>query len=36
MDFEALFASRLDGLHKEGRYRVFAELERMDKEEGIE
>ena len=28
MDFEALFASRLDGLHKEGRYRVFAELER--------
>src|SRR3954466_1779804 len=28
MDFEALFASRLDGLHKEGRYRVFAELDR--------
>ncbi|MGF7162921.1 5-aminolevulinate synthase [Rhodoligotrophos appendicifer] len=28
MDFEAFFSSRLDGLHKEGRYRVFAELER--------
>ncbi|MDW6024648.1 5-aminolevulinate synthase [Mesorhizobium sp. BAC0120] len=28
MDFEALFAEKLDGLHKEGRYRVFAELER--------
>src|SRR5262245_29646707 len=28
MDFEALFAGKLDGLHKEGRYRVFAELER--------
>jgi len=28
MDFEALFGGKLDGLHKEGRYRVFAELER--------
>ena len=28
MDFEALFAEKLDGLHQEGRYRVFAELER--------
>jgi 5-aminolevulinate synthase len=28
MDFEAFFAEKLDGLHKEGRYRVFAELER--------
>ncbi|UDL90681.1 5-aminolevulinate synthase [Mesorhizobium sp. PAMC28654] len=28
MDFEALLAARLDGLHKEGRYRVFAEIER--------
>jgi 5-aminolevulinate synthase len=28
MDFEALFAEKLDGLHEEGRYRVFAELER--------
>ena len=28
MDFEALFAAKLDGLHAEGRYRVFAELER--------
>jgi 5-aminolevulinate synthase len=24
MDFEAFFAEKLDGLHKEGRYRVFA------------
>ena len=28
MDFEAFFTEKLDGLHKEGRYRVFAELER--------
>ena len=28
MDFEAFFATKLDGLHKEGRYRIFAELER--------
>ena len=28
MDFEAFFKSELDGLHEEGRYRVFAELER--------
>ena len=28
MNFEAFFAEKLDGLHKEGRYRVFAELER--------
>jgi 5-aminolevulinate synthase len=28
MDFEALLAARLDGLQKEGRYRVFAEIER--------
>ncbi len=28
MDFEAFFATKLDGLHEEGRYRVFAELER--------
>ncbi|TPW27808.1 5-aminolevulinate synthase [Martelella alba] len=28
MDFEAFFKSELDGLHDEGRYRVFAELKR--------
>ncbi|TCU39156.1 hypothetical protein EV129_1031, partial [Rhizobium azibense] len=28
MDFEGFFRSELDGLHKEGRYRVFADLER--------
>ncbi|BDA85224.1 5-aminolevulinate synthase [Aureimonas sp. SA4125] len=28
MDFEAIFSERIDELHREGRYRVFAELER--------
>jgi 5-aminolevulinate synthase len=28
MDFEAFFATKLASLHEEGRYRVFAELER--------
>ena len=28
MDFEAIFSSKLDSLHQEGRYRIFAELER--------
>ena len=28
MNFEAFFKGQLDGLRREGRYRVFAELER--------
>ncbi|MGL4968172.1 MAG: 5-aminolevulinate synthase [Inquilinus sp.] len=28
MDFEVLFTEKLDNIHKEGRYRVFANLER--------
>lgn len=28
MDYEAFFRSKLDGLHKEGNYRVFADIER--------
>ncbi|MEX0956872.1 MAG: 5-aminolevulinate synthase [Rhizobiaceae bacterium] len=28
MDFEAFFATKLNDLHEEGRYRIFAELER--------
>ena len=28
MNFEAFFATKLDDLHSEGRYRIFAELER--------
>jgi 5-aminolevulinate synthase len=28
MDFEHFFKTELDGLHKEGRYRVFADIER--------
>lgn len=28
VDFDTFFASKIDGLHAEGRYRIFAELER--------
>jgi hypothetical protein len=28
MDFEGFFKNELDGLHQEGRYRVFADLAR--------
>ena len=28
MDFDSFFKERLDALHSEGRYRIFADLER--------